>query len=388
MAPKKIFIIAGEPSGDIHGANLVKNLKKLIPECLFSGLGGKLMKDAGVNIYYDTNIAVVGVSEVLHHISEIKKIFKGLAAKLDEEKFDLVILIDFPGFNLRFSKEVKKRNIPLVYYISPQVWAWGKYRLRTIKKNVDKMIVFFKFEEDLYKKYGINVEFVGHPLIELAKATTPKNDWLKINNLAPGKITISLLPGSRKSVYEKLLPIMLEASKLIKKELPQTQFIIIKFPDIPKQIFENFIKDHNIDAKIIEGDLYNALNASDFAIGASGTSSLEATIMGVPMAITYKFSDISYILIKLAARVPFIGLANIIAGRKIVEEFIQWDALPENIAKYASDALKNPEKINSIKNELSKVKLSLGDSGANKRAAEAVTDFINKISQQSTVNSR
>ncbi len=336
------------------------------------------MKNAGVNILFESDIAVVGISEIAKHIFEIKRVFKGLVKSLEEYKFDLVILVDFPGFNLKFSSEVNKRNIPLIYYISPQVWAWGKNRIKVIKRNVDKIIVFFKFEEELYKKYGINAEFVGHPLIDVVKPNTTRIEWRKTNNLPLDKTLISLLPGSRTRVIEHLLPLMLKSAELIKKELPNTEFLVLKFPDINRELYDKFINNSSLNIKIVEGDLFNALNASDFSIGASGTSSLETAIIGTPMVITYKFSNLSFLLIRIAARINFIGLPNIIANKLIVKEFLQLNATPRKISKEVISTLKDPQKISTIKNDLEKVRLSLGEPGASVKAAKAIQAFLNK----------
>ena len=216
MNEKKILIIAGEPSGDLHAASLVRDLKSLDPDLRFFGLGGYLSKEAGVDTVFDiSKLALVGLTEVLKNIFTVGKVYKGILRRIDEEKPCLAILIDYPGFNLRLAKELKKRSIPVVYYISPQIWAWGRDRINIIKKCVTKMIVFFKFEEELYKTYDVTVAFVGHPLIGTVKAERTKDETLKVYDLAKGKTTIALLPGSRLTEIKTLLPIMVQTAKII-----------------------------------------------------------------------------------------------------------------------------------------------------------------------------
>lgn len=376
MNPKKILVVAGEPSGDLYASGLIKDLKKLNPGLEFFGIGGDLSKSAGLDIIFDiSELALVGLVEVLKNISAVKKAYDKILAKIDSQKIDLAILVDYPGFNLRLAKVLKKRSIPVVYYISPQVWAWGRSRTRTIKECVKKIVVFFKFEEELYKNDGVNAEFVGHPLLDIVKITSPKEEFSRIHGLSKGPV-IALLPGSRAIEVKTLLPILVSSSRIIKDRLAKAQFIIAKHPALPMGLYEEAIRNSNLDARIADGDTYNVLGASDFAIVASGTATLETAIIGVPFIIVYKASLLTFILYRLVRTLPFLGLVNVIAGKGIVPELIQFDAAPANIARAALDILSDDKKRGAMLEELKRVKLSLGTSGASLRAAHAILPLL------------
>lgn len=374
---KKVLIIAGEVSGDMHGASLVTSLKKKTNDIEFFGLGGKRMEDAGVRLYYNlVDIAVLGLFEVLKNYATFRKIFDDTVRKLDEEKFDCVILIDYPGFNLRFAKYVKKKGIPLLYYISPQVWAWGKGRIKTIKTLIDKIVVLFKFEEELYSEKGLNVEFVGHPLLDLVKPAITKEESYGAFGLKKDKKTVVFFPGSREFEVRGLLPIMIKTAELIKRDYPAVQFLMVRLPSLKKDIFDNILKDTKLEIKLIEGRSYDAIEASDLMIIKSGTGTLEATILQKPMIITYKASFITYLITRFLIKLPYIGLVNVIAGKKIVPEFLQYNARANLIAKEAISILEDSSKANEIKKQLRAIKEKLGEPGANERAAEAVLKFL------------
>lgn len=376
MNPKKILVVAGEPSGDLYASILIKDLKKLNPGLEFFGIGGDLSKSAGLDIIFDiSELALVGLVEVLKNISAVKKAYDKILAKIDSRKIDLAILVDYPGFNLRLAKVLKKRSIPVVYYISPQVWAWGRSRTRTIKECVKKIVVFFKFEEELYKNDGVNAEFVGHPLLDIVKITSSKEEFSRIHGLSKGPV-IALLPGSRAIEVKTLLPILVSSSRIIKDRLAKAQFIIAKHPALPMGMYEEAIKNSNLDARIADGDTYNVLGASDFAIVASGTATLETAIIGVPFIIVYKASLLTFILYRLVRTLPFLGLVNVIAGKGIVPELIQFDAEPERIARAALDILSDDKKRGAMLEELKRVKSSLGSPGASVRAARAILPLV------------
>lgn len=377
MTPKKILIVAGEPSGDLHASNLVKHLLNLRPNLTFFGMGGTLSKKAGVDIVFDiTSLALVGAVEVLKNIFTVGKAYKHILRKVDSENPDLAILVDYPGFNLRLAKALKKRSIPVVYYISPQVWAWGRDRVNIIKRCVKKIIVFFKFEEELYKTYGIDAEFVGHPLLDTVKTTLPKDQILKRYGLSDEKPVIALLPGSRMSELKTLLSVMLAGAEIIAQKLEGAQFIIAKYRGLPMGLYENFIKNKKLDIRIAEGNTYDILAASDFAIVASGTATLETAIVGTPLAIIYKVNLITYILYKIVSDIKFLGIVNIIAGKEVVPELLQFRMTPENIAAAVTGLMRDKTKLAAIRAELSAVKSSLGSPGASLRAAGAILPFL------------
>lgn len=374
---KTILISAGEPSGDLHASNLVKDLNALESDLRFFGLGGSLCKNAGVEILLDiTKLALIGLVEVLRNIFAIKDAWRSVISKIDSQKPDLAILVDYPGFNLRLAGELKKRSIPVVYYISPQVWIWGRGRVNIIKRCVKKMFVFFKFEEELYRTYGIDAEFVGHPLLDIVKTSLSKQDVLEKYNLSFGSTTVALLPGSRRTEIKTLLPLMLGAARAIKEKLGDIQFIIAKHPDLPLVLYEDPIKKASVDVVIAEGDTYNVVGASDFSIVASGTATLETAIIGTPHIIIYKTNLITYLVAKSIADVRFLGIVNVMNQRMVVPELIQHDASPEHIAASALEILGDSEKMASVREELKSVTSSLGSPGASKRAAAAILPLL------------
>ena len=374
---KNILIVSGEPSGDLHASNLVKEIRKIKSDVEFFGLGCNLSKDAGVEIDFDmSKLAIVGLVDAWKNIFTIGTVFKGLLRKVDSRKCDLAILVDYPGFNLRLAKELKKRGIPVIYYISPQVWAWGENRIKIIKECVRKIIVFFKFEETLYKRHGINAEFVGHPLIETVKPKSSKDEILKKYLISGSKPVIALLPGSRTMEVRSLLKTMAGAAKSIQKELPQARFVVVKYRNLPRELYEKTIKDSGADITISDGDAYDILSISDFAIVASGTATLETAIIGTPFIITYKANPINDIAFRIVAKKRMLGLVNWIAGKIIVPEFLQYDATPAKLSEAALWILRDEKRKAAMIDDLNRVKDSLGSPGASSRAAGAILSYL------------
>jgi lipid-A-disaccharide synthase len=375
--PKNILIVSGEPSGDLHASNLVKELNKLKSGLNFFGLGGNLSKEAGVEIDFDiSGLSVVGLVDAWKNIFTIGKVFKGILKKTDSVKCDLAILVDYPGFNLRLAKELKKRSIPVIYYISPQIWAWGGNRIEIIKAAVEKMVVFFKFEEEIYKSHGVNVDFVGHPLVEKVKADTEKEAILKKYSLSDSRPIVALLPGSRNMEVKALLKIMAGAAKIIEKGLPGAQFIVARYKNLPKELYESAIKDSGLDIRISDGDAYNILSVAGFAIVASGTATLETAIMGTSFVITYRTNLVNYIAYRIVAKKHMLGLVNWIAGRFIVPELLQYDATPEKLAAASLEIIRSGSRRAEMIAELNKVKEGLGSPGASSRAALAILPYL------------
>ncbi len=375
---KKILIVCGEPSGDLHAANLVKSIKEIYPSVTFSGLGGRNLKNQGLNLYDDpTSLAVVGFFEVLKNLKVFRRIFVRLLKEIDKNKPDLAILVDYPGFNLRLAEQLRKRNIPVIYYISPQIWAWGENRIKTIKRTVSKMIVFFPFEEKLYKKHGIDASCVGHPLLDFVKPNLSKEEVCKRLKIDTNKITLALLPGSREKEINSLLPIMLETAKVINEYFfGRIQFLILRSPAVKEDIFHRAISGYQLPIRVISDMNYNGLSASDFALVCSGTATLETAVIGTPMVILYKVNFLTWVYIRLLIKIPYIGLVNVVGGGKIVEEFIQFDCYPKKICDYVIPLLQNRERLNRLKLELLSIKDSLGKTGASLRAAQIVVDFL------------
>ena len=307
-ANNHIVIVAGEASGDMHAAHLVESIKHLDPSVIFSGLGGSKMEAAGVELYQDlTKIAVVGFWEVVKHYKDIKKAFDLILKKIKAVNADAVILVDYPGFNLRLAKELKKRNVKVIYYIRPQVWAWKEKRVHFIKKNVDRMLVLFQFEKSFYARFGADVQFVGHPLVDTIKVHATKESLLESKNLSADQLTIGILPGSRQKEIETLLPIMLQAARILNQEFPQIQFLIIKAPTITKASIKEHLQSASLTYQIVDENVYDGINACDLCMVASGTATLETAILQKPMVVVYKASFLTWILAKL-----FVKIADIV----------------------------------------------------------------------------
>ena len=376
---KWILIVAGEASADLHGSNLIKAIRELDPGIHFYGIGGEKIRRIGVEVLFDSSeMAVVGVMEVFSKLKTIVKAFRTLKKSLDIQRPDLVILIDYPDFNLHLAKFARKKNIPVLYYISPQVWAWRKRRVKKIAKLVDKMLVILPFEVPFYEKERLDIEFVGHPLIDIVRPNYPKEKSLEILNLAIDKITIGLLPGSRKSEVKRLLPEMLKAAEMLNERFGNLQFALPVASTISKTEIEEIIGNtcRQIEVHVFTDDIYDVINVSDVVVVASGTATLEAAIMKAPMVILYKLSLMTYLIGKLLIKVDNIGLVNLVAGRRVVSELIQYDVTPAKIAQEVASILENEELCIAMQQELASVKEKLGDPGASLRAAKIVTGIV------------
>ncbi|MDP2921483.1 MAG: lipid-A-disaccharide synthase [Candidatus Omnitrophota bacterium] len=378
MKKIRLMILAGEASGDLQAANLIKSLKSIDPRMEFFGMGGKKMQAEGAEIIYDiTDLAIVGFFEVVKHLVKFKKIFENLSGLLETRKPDAAILVDYPGFNLRFAKTAKEKNIPVIYYISPQIWAWGEQRIHEIKKYVDKMVVIFGFEETLYKEAGVKVSFVGHPFLDIVKPVWKKEETIKTCHMKHDSIKIALMPGSRKKEIEKHLPAMLKACEIIKNKIPNAEFIISKIKELDQELYHKIINRSKIKPHSLDNKPYEVMDIADMVIVSSGSATLEVAIMEKPMVIIYKTSFLTWLLARNLVKIPDIGLVNIVAGERIVPELVQFDVTAKNIAKAALDILTDHKKIHGIKENLRKVKSKLGETGASSRAAHAIHKFLN-----------
>ena len=372
--PQKHFIIvAGEASGDIHAAHLVDELKRIDSSLTFSGVGGPRLQASGVELYKDiSSLAVVGFIEVIKHYGKIRHVFNLILEKIDQAKPLAVILVDYPGFNLRLAREIKKRDIKVIYYISPQVWAWKASRVEQIRKYIDKMLVIFQFEQDFYARRGIPVDFVGHPLIDAIGIKIPKKEFLQMHGLDAEQLTIGLLPGSRQNEVNALLPVMLDAAEILRKEFPLIQFIVLKAHTIERSLLERHCRNAACQPKIIDGQTCDGINACHLCIVASGTATLETAILGKPMVIVYKTSFATWLMARLLVKIPCIGLVNVVAGKKIVPECVQFQATAARVASETRKILTDEIRTAAIKENLRNLKNRLGPPGASRRAAEII----------------
>ncbi|TBR16628.1 lipid-A-disaccharide synthase [bacterium] len=376
MAQKNILIICGEASGDLQASSLVSAVKDINPDIKFFAVGGELLKKSGAEVFYDIKeLSVIGLFDVLKKLPKFLSLKKIVLDKIKTLNPDAVIFVDFSGFNLRIAKEIKK-SIRTIYYVSPQVWASRPGRIKTIKEYIHQMIVLFKFEEEFYKNHGITAQFVGHPLLDIVKPTMKKTELFQKIGFTENDPVIALLPGSRNAEIKNILPAMLSACSIIQKDFSKLQIVIAKSTQIDWEVYNRLLSKSKIKARIVEGKTYDCLNIADFSLVASGTATLEAAIMQKPFAVIYKMNPLNYFLYRPMIKIPYIGMVNIVAGKMIVPEFIQFRAKPALIAEEAVKTLRDTSKSKEIKEELAKIKTLLGEKGAASRAAKIINSLI------------
>ncbi len=374
---KTVMIIAGEASGDMHGAGVVQEMLKLDPTLKFYGIGGKKLAKAGVKLLANTSeMAVLGFTEIIAKLHKFLKVLDLAKKSLDDFKPDLIIMIDFAAFNLRIAPEARKRGIKVFYYIGPQVWASRKGRINKIKKVVDKMAVILPFEVDTYKQKGFTVEYVGHPLLDLVVPHYSQSESRKKFNIPENKTTIGLLPGSRIAEVERLLPEMLLAADILTQKIPDIHFVLPLADSLDEKLVTDIISRSSIKVDVISGHTYDVISCADLAIVTSGTATLETALLGIPMIIVYKTSPITYFIGKMVVTVKNIGIVNIIAGKTIVPELIQDEAAGVNIAKEALAILTNNERKQEMVIQLAEIRKKMGEPGAAGRAAQLAYDMI------------
>jgi len=375
MAEKQILIICGEPSGELHAATLVSAIKNINPGIKVLGIGSRMLERAGAQIIYDTaGLSVMGLFDVLKKLPKFLSLKKFILNKIAADKFDAVIFVDFSGFNLRLAKAINN-SIPTIYYVSPQVWASRPGRIETIKRYIKKMIVLFKFEKEFYAAYGMDADFVGHPLLDIAKPTMTKKEFLVSLGLSDNKKTIALFPGSRKQEIKTILPIMLETARMLKAKIG-AQFIIAKPVQVDWDVYNCLIKRSNLEVKVVEGKTYDCMEAADFCLVCSGTATLETAIMQKPFVIIYKMNLLNYLLYRPQVNLPYIGMVNIVAGKKIIPEFVQFRARAKKIAAEVLRILSDQKELQKIASNLSSVRSSLGEPGAATRASQLILNFL------------
>ena len=369
---KRIMIIAGEASGDFHGANVVREIRKKDAGIEVFGIGGKSMSSQGARIYMDSSrLAVVGITEVFSKIPNLVKGINTAKRMLRKLEPNLLILIDFPDFNLHVASVAKKLGIPILYYISPQVWAWRSGRIKRIRKLVDHMAVILPFERNFYRKHGVSVSFVGHPLMDVAAPLRPSGKKEKSETGLSSPV-IGLLPGSRDREILSHLPDMLRAAKSLKRQFPEAKFCVSLASSLEPELVKKIIEQNrdNLDVETIPGGAHRTFRQSDLVIAASGTVTLEAAISGVPMVIVYKVSPLSFRLAKSLVKVDFVSLVNLIAGKEIVPELLQDNATPKKIVETAARLLNDPEGMSRLQADLMRLRQLLGGPGASKRVAD------------------
>lgn len=384
---RRIMIVAGEASGDIYGADLVKEALKLSSDLHFFGIGGARMREAGVDTLVDSSeMAVVGLVEVIKHFDVISSAFVKLKQILLNEPPDLLILIDYPGFNLRLAKVAKKAGIKVLYYISPQIWAWRQGRVRKIARLVDHMAVILPFEAPFYQQAGVPVTFVGHPMLDLVTVTFDRSAAATSFKLDPSRKIIGLFPGSRHNEIERLLPVILAAAVKLKKQFPGIQFILPLASTLRRDDIVPLLTAAGLDVTITRDRIHDMIRTCDAVISVSGTVTLEIALVGTPMVIIYKLSPLTYQLAKRLVKVPNIGLCNIVAGETVVRELIQARANPDEIAAEIGNLLSDNAYHSTIVAKLGEVRSKLGQGGASVNVAHLALTLCSRCDDATTVH--
>jgi len=374
---KRVMIVAGEASGDIYGAGLIQAVHQSNPDICFFGIGGVRMREAACETLVDSaDMAVMGFVEVLKHFNVIAAAFLRLKKILQHNPPDLLILIDYPGFNLRLAKVAKRAGVKVLYYISPQIWAWRQGRVNKIKHLVDHMAVTLPFELPFYQRAGVPSSFVGHPMAGRVRVTSDRNQAATSFGLDPARPIIGLFPGSRRSEIERLLPTLLETAALLLKQFPEAQFVLPLASTLKSEDLAPYLKNANFPLKITHERIHDVIRACTAVISVSGTVTLEVALVGTPQVIIYKLAPLTYQLAKRLVKVEHIGLCNIVAGQTVALEFVQDDASPENIAAEITRILTDREYAERLKNGLALVEERLGGGGTDQRMASLALQMM------------
>lgn len=374
-----LLVVAGEASGDQHGARMLRELQRLRPGLRAFGLGSTQLRAEGVDLVADSReISVVGISEALAILPRAREIQDLLVIACERRRPDVAVLIDFPEFNLRLARKLKWLGIPVVYYISPQVWAWRKGRVRSISELVDRMLVLFAFEAEFYRRNGVAVSHVGHPLVD--EMTPQPGVWDDPRRaLAAGPLRIALMPGSRRSEIRALLPRMLAATRVLERQA-DIEPLLIQAPSVSSEFLAPFLSAYEKEAgrplAVVREERFQAIAGAHLALCASGTATLEVGLLGVPMLVLYRLGAWSYLLARALVRLPHFSLVNLVLRRAVVPELLQEETRPEHIAAQALALLQSPERVIAMRRDLAALRPALGRSGASRRAALEVAAFL------------
>ena len=380
VQPKQVMLVVGEASGDVHGAHLVKALSRREPLLRFFGVGGEQLKQTGFEALFDvSDIAGMGFVELAGNLPNIWRAYHILRRAMRDRRPDLVVLIDFPEFNLRLAKLAKKLKIPVLYYISPQIWAWRRGRVRQIARYVDHMAVVFPFEVPLYENRKVKVSFVGHPLLDIVRSRALRETVLAQLALDTGKRTIAILPGSRKGEIAYHLPVLLDAAMRLSKD-SEVQFFVIRASTVGRQEVESLLKRVPLKIPIVDDQRYDALNACDLAWTASGTVTLETALLLKPMIVVYRLSWFTYVLARMLVKIRHVGIVNIMVGKEVVPELIQSDFTAAGVVKKTRSLLENRDLRDSMVRKLVALREKLGTPGAADRVADIALSMMDRRS--------
>ncbi len=371
----RLLLSCGEASGDLYAGALIRELRALDPGVAVAGLGGPQVAAAGGRLLDDyRELAVTGLTEAVAKIPRSLSALRTIVRAAASDRPDALVAIDFPDFNFRLARAIKRLGVPVIYYISPQIWAWRPRRLETLKRIADRVLVIFPFEEAIYQKGDVPVEFVGHPLVDLATASAPRNAFLAARGLSPSAPTVAILPGSRTNEVSRILPDLLSAAQLIRAAVPNAQFVVARAPHLDDGLFTGAASV----GVIVEGDTDTVLASADLALTASGTATVQAALHDTPMVIVYRLSPMTYRLGRRLVTIGMIGMVNLIAGEKIVPEFLQDAFTPEAVAGEAISLLTDRARAAEVRAGLARVRERLGGSGASRRAAQAILRVIHE----------
>jgi lipid-A-disaccharide synthase len=371
----RLLVSCGEPSGDLYAAELVGQLRRALPRLEVFGLGGDRLHAQGAALRaHVRDLAVVGLFEVVAHLGRLRRVLRDLLAEVDRARPDAAVLVDYGGFNLRLAAALRRRGIPVVYYVSPQVWAWRRGRVRQIRRSVSRMLVIFPFEEPLYRAAAVPVRFVGHPLVDLARPAPDPAAFLAGQGLDPRRPVLAVLPGSRSREIAHNLPPIADALRRVRQARPDVQLLVAVAPSIDPAALSATLA--GVPARLAQGVTHAALGACTAAIVASGTATVEAAVLGAPIVVVYRLSALTYHLGRRFVNVPHYAMANLIAGRRLVPELIQAEFTGERVAEEALRLLEDPEARQRMKEGLAEVRARLGAPGASARAAAEVLDVL------------
>ena len=376
-SPLSIMFSAGESSGDQHAANMFLELKKHQPDIKGFGMGGAKMALAGIDIRYDSgSIGVIGVVEVLKHYGEIRRALKLIQQLVSTERPDLLVCVDYKEFNLKLARFAKQCGVKVLFYVSPQVWAWRPGRVKTYGKAIDMMAVIFPFETTYYDAENVPVRYVGHPSVDKVHPQRSRLEDMAIFNLDESNPVIGLLPGSRANEINRLLPIMLAAAEILQARIPGIQFMLPQADSISDELLESYMDRSPVKITVIKNQPYDVIQCCDVVMTTSGTATIEIALLNVPMVITYKLAALTYWLGRWLVNTPFIGLPNIILGKGFIKELIQYEATSENLAEEIERILTDKFYADQMRDNLNQVKQQLGHGGGSKNMAELALEIM------------
>ena len=377
MRPRKILLVAGEASGDQHAARLIQALREQVPDLDLYGIGGAALAAQGMHLACRAeDLAVIGLTEVVHKIPLVRRALRQLWRQFQTQRPDLVILVDFPDFNFLVLRLAHWFRVPVLYYISPQVWAWRRGRVRTIARLVKRMVVIFPFEEEFYRQHQVAVTYVGHPLLETLPALPPRADLRAGFGLRDQDLAVALLPGSRSGEINTLLPAMLASARQLADLQPHCRFLLPLAPTAPRELVAGYLSQSPVPVSLQEGRTYEILAAADLALVASGTATLETALMGTPMVILYRLAPLTYRVGRLLIRVPHIGMANLLAKEGLFPELIQDEVTPDRLTAAALNLIKDVHQLARISAGLKRIRERLGGPGASERAAAVALELL------------